>query len=205
MRPVRARKGRSHADTAWPSARSLTAWTRYEKAAFSAQLSLCGAGRAHGAAGRTQPALSCVRRILCVLVQPVYEFTRVEYCLITIMMVGGVMALELVNSSPERAVERPVPERYMTAGAVKDMAAGAVLACALPARCAACLFVLGHGGFCPHVALLSALARTGPGAGGHAGAGVPLYLWQKGRIDVADKNSVCGPCGQAECGKSPAF
>ena len=40
---------------------------------------------------------------------------------------GGVMALELVNSSLERAVERPVPERYMTAGAVKDMAAGAVL------------------------------------------------------------------------------
>ena len=35
-----------------------------------------------------------------------YEFTRVEYCLITIM-VGGVMALELVNSSLERAVERP--------------------------------------------------------------------------------------------------
>ena len=55
-----------------------------------------------------------------------YEFTRTEYCLIT-MMVGGVMALELVNSSLERAVERPVPERYMTAGAVKDMAAGAVL------------------------------------------------------------------------------
>ena len=46
-----------------------------------------------------------------------YEFTRAEYCLITIM-VGGVMALELVNSSLERAVERPVPERYMTAGAV---------------------------------------------------------------------------------------
>ena len=42
-----------------------------------------------------------------------YEFTRAEYCLITIMV--------------ERAVERPVPERYMTAGAVKDMAAGAVL------------------------------------------------------------------------------
>ena len=58
-----------------------------------------------------------------------YEFTRTEYCLIT-MMVGGVMALELVNSSLERAVERPVPERYMTAGAVKDMAAGGVLICA---------------------------------------------------------------------------
>lgn len=55
-----------------------------------------------------------------------YDFTRTEYCLVTIM-VGGVIALELVNSSLERAVERPVPERYMTAGTVKDMAAGAVL------------------------------------------------------------------------------
>ena len=75
-----------------------------------------------------------------------YEFTRAEYCLITIM-VGGVMALELVNSSLERAVERPVPERYMTAGAVKDMAAGAVLGVQHRQRGVRCAFVLGHGCF----------------------------------------------------------
>lgn len=55
-----------------------------------------------------------------------YEFTKLEYCVITIMVVG-VMALELVNSSLERTVERPTPDRYCTAGVVKDMAAGAVL------------------------------------------------------------------------------
>lgn len=55
-----------------------------------------------------------------------YHFSRVEYMLIT-LMVCGVLALELVNSSIERTVERPSPDRYLTAGAVKDMAAAAVL------------------------------------------------------------------------------
>lgn len=55
-----------------------------------------------------------------------YDFTSTQYALLTIMVVG-VMALELVNSSIERVMERPAPERYRTAGVVKDMAAGAVL------------------------------------------------------------------------------
>ena len=55
-----------------------------------------------------------------------YDFSATQYALLTIMVVG-VMALELVNSSIERVVERPAPERYRTAGVVKDMAAGAVL------------------------------------------------------------------------------
>lgn len=55
-----------------------------------------------------------------------YDFGKTEYILIT-LMIAGVLALELVNSSLERTVERPSPERYMTAGVVKDMAAGAVL------------------------------------------------------------------------------
>ena len=46
---------------------------------------------------------------------------------VLMMMVCGVIALELVNSSIERTVERPSPDRYLTAGAVKDMAAAAVL------------------------------------------------------------------------------
>lgn len=55
-----------------------------------------------------------------------YDFSKTEYMLIT-LMVCGVIALELVNSSIERTVERPAPDRYLTAGAVKDMAAAAVL------------------------------------------------------------------------------
>ena len=61
-----------------------------------------------------------------------YGFGKTEYILIT-LMVCGVLALELVNSSLERTVERPAPDRYMTAGVVKDMAAGAVLAFSIAA------------------------------------------------------------------------
>ena len=53
---------------------------------------------------------------------------------------AAVLALELVNSSLERTVERPAPDRYMTAGVVKDMAAGAVLVFSI--GCAVCGAVL---------------------------------------------------------------
>ena len=68
-----------------------------------------------------------------------YGFGKTEYILIT-LMVCGVLALELVNSSLERTVERPAPDRYMTAGVVKDMAAGAVLVFSI--GCAVCGAVL---------------------------------------------------------------
>ena len=68
-----------------------------------------------------------------------YGFGKTEYILIT-LMVCWVLALELVNSSLERTVERPAPDRYMTAGVVKDMAAGAVLVFSI--GCAVCGAVL---------------------------------------------------------------
>ncbi len=55
-----------------------------------------------------------------------YNFGRLEYGLL-ILAVAGEIALELVNTSLERAVANPGPERYELAGAVKDLAAGAVL------------------------------------------------------------------------------
>lgn len=55
-----------------------------------------------------------------------YDFGRAEYAVLTVLIVG-VLALELVNSAFERSVSRPAPEQYRTAGAVKDIAAGAVL------------------------------------------------------------------------------
>ena len=69
-----------------------------------------------------------------------YDFGKAQYALLT-LAVCGVLALELVNSSLERAVERPSPDRYMTAGVVKDMAAGAVLVFSAGAAiCGALLF-----------------------------------------------------------------
>lgn len=63
-----------------------------------------------------------------------------EYCLL-VVLVGGVLALELLNSALERAVAQPEPHRYELAGAVKDMAAGAVLVfCIGAALCGFLLF-----------------------------------------------------------------
>ena len=56
-----------------------------------------------------------------------YPFGRTEYLLIT-LMVCGVLALELMNSAVERAVDKPSPEHDMAAGAVLVFSAG----------CAAC-------------------------------------------------------------------
>ena len=69
-----------------------------------------------------------------------YPFAVAEYCIIT-LLVGGVLALELVNSALERTVSRPSPEKYREAGIVKDMAAAAVLVFSMAAAvCGVLLF-----------------------------------------------------------------
>ncbi len=55
-----------------------------------------------------------------------YPFGAVEYALL-FLCIGGVTALELMNSAVERAVDRPDRTHWGTAGQAKDMAAGAVL------------------------------------------------------------------------------
>lgn len=55
-----------------------------------------------------------------------YSFSAVEYALL-FLCIGGVIALELVNSAIERSVESPDPAHWRAAGGAKDMAAGAVL------------------------------------------------------------------------------
>lgn len=69
-----------------------------------------------------------------------FDFTATQWMLLT-LCVCGVLALELVNSALERCVEKPSPDKYELAGAVKDMAAGAVLVfCIGAAICGAILF-----------------------------------------------------------------
>lgn len=55
-----------------------------------------------------------------------YPFGAVEYAVL-FLCIGGVIALELVNSAIEQAVEQPDPAHWRAAGSAKDMAAGAVL------------------------------------------------------------------------------
>ena len=70
-----------------------------------------------------------------------YAFSVVEKILLTVL-ICGVISLELVNSALERAVANPkTPQRYALAGAVKDIAAGAVLVfCIGAAFCGVLLF-----------------------------------------------------------------
>ena len=55
-----------------------------------------------------------------------YPFGPTEWALL-FLCIAGVMALELVNSALERAVDHPDAAHWQAAGAAKDMAAGAVL------------------------------------------------------------------------------
>ena len=68
------------------------------------------------------------------------EISTVEMALLTIC-VFLVMALELMNSAVERAVDKPDTSHWWSAGAAKDMAAGAVLMAAVGAVVVAvCVF-----------------------------------------------------------------
>lgn len=61
-----------------------------------------------------------------------FDITRTEW-LIVILCIGLVIAAELFNSAIERLVDLVSPQRNPLAGQVKDIAAGAVLVCALAA------------------------------------------------------------------------
>lgn len=64
----------------------------------------------------------------------------VEYALLA-LCIFAVMSMELMNSAIERAVDKPDTEHWWSAGAAKDMAAGAVLVTAIGAVCVGvCLF-----------------------------------------------------------------
>lgn len=68
------------------------------------------------------------------------QLPAVEIALIA-LCVAAVLALELVNSAIERAVDKPDTTHWWTAGAAKDMAAGAVLVMAIgTVIVAVCLF-----------------------------------------------------------------
>lgn len=68
-----------------------------------------------------------------------YDFSRAERLLL-VLLVCGVLALEMMNSAVERAVDKPAPQHWYSAGAAKDMAAGAVLVFSMGA--AACGIML---------------------------------------------------------------
>ena len=62
----------------------------------------------------------------------VLGITRTEWIMVG-MCIGTVIAAELFNTAIEKLVDLVSPERHPVAGRVKDIAAGAVLICAVAA------------------------------------------------------------------------
>ena len=62
----------------------------------------------------------------------VLGITRTEWIMV-VMCIGTVIAAELFNTDIEKLVDLVSPERHPVAGRVKDIAAGAVLICAVAA------------------------------------------------------------------------
>lgn len=62
----------------------------------------------------------------------IFGITRIEWMVI-ILCIGVVIAAELFNTAIEKLVDLVSPDRHPLAGQVKDIAAGAVLACAVAA------------------------------------------------------------------------
>ena len=62
----------------------------------------------------------------------VLGITRTEWIMV-VMCIGTVIAAELFNTAIEKLVDSVSPERHPVAGQVKDIAAGAVLICAVAA------------------------------------------------------------------------
>ena len=62
----------------------------------------------------------------------VLGITRTEWIMV-VMCIGTVIAAELFNTAIEKLVDLVAPERHPVAGQVKDIAAGAVLICAVAA------------------------------------------------------------------------
>lgn len=61
-----------------------------------------------------------------------FDITRTEW-LAVVICIGLVLAAEIFNTAIERLVDLVSPQRHPLAGEVKDLAAGAVLVCAIAA------------------------------------------------------------------------
>lgn len=70
-----------------------------------------------------------------------FHITPTEWCIV-LLCFGMVLAAEGFNTAIERLVDLISPERHPVAGDVKDVAAGAVLICAIAAAIIGCIIFL---------------------------------------------------------------
>lgn len=79
--------------------------------------------------------------IVVVAVNSMLKVTQIEW-LITLMLIGLVLAAEIFNTAIEKLADRLTTERDMLIGQVKDLASGAVLViCFFAALCAVIIYL----------------------------------------------------------------
>ncbi|MGP1538045.1 diacylglycerol kinase family protein [Bacteroides heparinolyticus] len=73
-----------------------------------------------------------IAAIIVVIAGFILSITKIEWTIV-ILCIGVVIAAELFNTAIERLVDLASPQQHPIAGKVKDIAAGAVLVCAVTA------------------------------------------------------------------------
>ena len=73
-----------------------------------------------------------IATVITVIAGFTFGISRTEW-MIVLLCIGAVIAAELFNTAIEKLVDLVSPERHPIAGQVKDIAAGAVLVCAVAA------------------------------------------------------------------------
>lgn len=73
-----------------------------------------------------------IAAIIVVIAGFILSITKIEWTIV-ILCIGVVIAAELFNTTIERLVDLVSPQQHPIAGKVKDIAAGAVLVCAVTA------------------------------------------------------------------------
>lgn len=73
-----------------------------------------------------------IAAIIVVIAGFILSITKIEWTIV-ILCIGVVIAAELFNTAIERLVDLVSPQQHLIAGKVKDIAAGAVLVCAVTA------------------------------------------------------------------------
>lgn len=76
--------------------------------------------------------IHCVAAVYVLLFSFFYELSRMQYCIL-LLTLALVMGMEMVNTSVEEVINLVAPHYDQMARIAKDVAAGAVLVCALAA------------------------------------------------------------------------
>ncbi|MDD3402135.1 MAG: diacylglycerol kinase family protein [Hespellia sp.] len=88
--------------------------------------------------------IHCVMTILVVAAGTFFHISAMEWC-ICLILFGLVMALEMVNTAVEAAVDLVTQEKKPLAKIAKDTAAGAVLIAAMIAAIVGCVIFIPKG------------------------------------------------------------